>query len=138
MTTTPVVEARGLSKRYGPTVALDHADLTVLSGQTHALVGRNGAGKSTLVSILTGLNAPDSGSLRLSGEPAPRPADRDAWRARVACVYQKSTIIGDLSVAENLFLNRQGSGLISWGGLRRKARDLLDAWEVDVDVRVPA
>src|SRR5436305_14186778 len=100
MTTTPVVEARGLCRRYGPTVALDHADLTVLPGQTHALVGRNGAGKSTLVSILTGLNQADSGSLLLSGAPAPRPADRDAWRSLVACVYQKSTIIGDLSVAE--------------------------------------
>jgi simple sugar transport system ATP-binding protein len=56
----------------------------------------------------------------------------------VACVYQKSTVIPSLSVAENLFLNRQGSGLISWGTLRRRARELLAAWDVDVDVRAPA
>src|SRR5919199_6247649 len=105
--TVPVAEASQLVKRYGATVALDHAGITILPGQTHALVGRNGAGKSTLVSILTGLTEPDSGTVRLNGEPAPALADRDAWRARVACVYQRSTIIPELSVAENLFLNRQ-------------------------------
>ena len=51
----PVVQASGITKRFGPTVALRDADLVVHRGETHALVGRNGAGKSTLVSILTGL-----------------------------------------------------------------------------------
>src|SRR5687767_6995258 len=93
---TPVVEAIGVTKRYGSTVALDDAGITVRAGETHALVGRNGAGKSTLVAILTGLQAPDSGSITFSGAPAPRPSDRDAWRRHVACVYQKSTIIPEL------------------------------------------
>jgi simple sugar transport system ATP-binding protein len=92
-----------VSKRYGETVALDRAHITIEQGEAHALVGRNGAGKSTLVSILTGLQAPDDGEVRFSGVPAPRLPDRDAWRARVACVYQKSTIIPELTVAENLF-----------------------------------
>jgi simple sugar transport system ATP-binding protein len=139
----PVAAAHAISKRFGVTVALDEVSLEVTGGQVHALVGRNGAGKSTLVSVLTGLATPDSGTVEFGGEPAPPVADREAWRNRVACVYQKSTVIPSLSVAENLFLNRQslnrqGSGLISWGALRRRARDLLDAWEVDVDVRVPA
>ncbi|MGH3377792.1 MAG: sugar ABC transporter ATP-binding protein, partial [Actinoallomurus sp.] len=129
---------RAVSKRFGVTVALDEVSLAVAGGQVHGLVGRNGAGKSTLVSVLTGLVAPDAGTVEFAGEPAPPQADREAWRSRVACVYQKSTVIPSLSVAENLFLNRQGDGLISWGALRRRARDLLDAWEVDVDVRVPA
>ena len=92
------------------------AHIRVLPGESHALVGRNGAGKSTLVGILTGLRAPDSGEIRFSGEPAPPVSDRDAWRPRVACVYQHSTIIPDLTVAENLFVNRQPTerGLISW------------------------
>jgi simple sugar transport system ATP-binding protein len=134
----PVAAVHAITKRFGMTVALDEVSLEVTGGQVHALVGRNGAGKSTLVSVLTGLVAPDSGTVEFGGEPAPAIADREAWRSRVACVYQKSTIIPSLSVAENLFLNRQGSGLISWGGLRRRARDLLDAWEVDVDVRATA
>ncbi len=132
--TAPAVAARGVSKRYGATVALDSAGISVRAGETHALVGRNGAGKSTLVSILTGLQRPDSGDVRFDGAPAPAPADRDAWRQRVACVYQKSTIIPTLTVAENLFLNRQaGRGPIDWRGLRRRAADLLSGYGVAVD-----
>jgi simple sugar transport system ATP-binding protein len=137
----PVAEATGVTKRYGPTVALDHAGITVQPGETHALVGRNGAGKSTLVAILTGLQAADSGSVTFSGAPAPRLSDRDAWRQRVACVYQKSTIIPELTVAENLLLNRYDrgrGGLISWRASRRRAQELLAAWSVDVDVRARA
>ncbi|MFF3663918.1 sugar ABC transporter ATP-binding protein [Streptomyces olivochromogenes] len=137
----PVVEATGIVKRFGPTVALNGARITIRPGETHALVGRNGAGKSTLVSVLTGLQAPDEGTITFGGEPAPRPADRDAWRQRVACVYQKSTIIPTLTVAENLFLHRHDHGrsrLISWQATRRRAQELLATWSVDVDPHTPA
>ena len=99
--------------------------MRVLAGQSHALVGRNGAGKSTLVALLTGLRAPDAGEIRFSGTPAPPLSDRQAWRRHVACVYQHSTIIPDLSVGENLFVNRHPSrrGFISWSTLRREARE---------------
>ncbi|MFF0311210.1 sugar ABC transporter ATP-binding protein [Streptosporangium sp. NPDC004379] len=136
-----MAEAEGVTKRYGETVALNGAHITIMPGQAHALVGRNGAGKSTLVSILTGLQAPDEGRVRFAGAAAPRLTDRDAWRRRVACVYQKSTIIPELTVAENLYLNRHertGLGLIGWKSLWRKAADLLQAWSVEVDVRRPA
>ncbi|MCU7730066.1 sugar ABC transporter ATP-binding protein [Actinoplanes sp. KI2] len=141
MVEPPVVEVTGVTKRYGPTVALDGVDLVVAPGQTHALVGRNGAGKSTLVSILTGLQAPDAGRVTFGGRPAPRLADRDAWRQLVACVYQKSTISPALTVAENLFLNRYDrgrTGLINWSATRRRAGELLAAWSVDVDPRALA
>ncbi|PRY36755.1 sugar ABC transporter ATP-binding protein [Umezawaea tangerina] len=137
----PVAEATGVTKRFGSTAALLEASIRIEEGQTHALVGRNGAGKSTLVSILTGLQAADEGAVAFGGEPAPRLTDRDAWRRRVACVYQKSTIIPELTVAENLFLNRHDrgrGGLISWRTVRERARELLETWSVDVDVRVPA
>ncbi|QFZ20934.1 sugar ABC transporter ATP-binding protein [Saccharothrix syringae] len=140
-TTTPVAEARGITKRFGSTVALRGASIRVEAGQVHALVGRNGAGKSTLVSVLTGLRAPDEGEVAFGGEPAPRLADRAAWRRRVACVYQRSTIIPGLTVAENLFLNRYDrgrTGLIDWRTVHRRARELLETWSVDVDVRTPA
>ncbi|MER5641408.1 sugar ABC transporter ATP-binding protein [Kitasatospora sp. NPDC002227] len=132
----PVVEADGISKRFGATVALSHARIRVAAGESHALVGRNGAGKSTLVSILTGLQPADTGTLHFDGVPAPAPGDTDAWRSRVACVYQRSTIIPALSVAENLFLNRHsGGGLrpISWRNLRRRAAELLGEYGVEVD-----
>jgi len=133
----PIAEAVGVSKRYGATVALSNAHIRVLPGESHALVGRNGAGKSTLVGILTGLREPDSGEVRFRGEPAPPIADREGWRQRVACVYQHSTIIPDLTVAENLFINRQPlrRGFISWNTLWRDARQVLDRWNVSVSER---
>ncbi|WP_330285645.1 sugar ABC transporter ATP-binding protein [Streptomyces sp. NBC_00576] len=137
----PVAEATGISKRFGATVALRDARITVAPGEAHALVGRNGAGKSTLVSILTGLQQPDTGNLRFAGEPAPAVGDIDAWRSRVACVYQRSTIIGDLTVAENLFLNRQSAGAaqpIRWKQLRRRAEELLGEYGVAVDASARA
>ncbi|MFJ1796077.1 sugar ABC transporter ATP-binding protein [Kitasatospora griseola] len=132
----PVVEADGISKRFGATVALSDARISVAPGESHALVGRNGAGKSTLVSVLTGLQHPDTGTLRFNGEPAPASGDTDAWRSRVACVYQRSTIIPALTVAENLFLDRQSTGAlrpISWKRLRHRASELLAEYGVDVD-----
>jgi len=131
----PAVAAHGITKRYGATTALDDAEITIRHGETHALVGRNGAGKSTLVSILTGLQRADAGEVFFDGVPAPSLSGRDAWRRLVACVYQKSTIIGTLTVAENLFLNRQqgARGLIDWRGLRRRAGELLDRYGVAID-----
>ncbi|MFG2517869.1 sugar ABC transporter ATP-binding protein [Streptomyces sp. NPDC048527] len=132
----PLVEASGIAKRYGPTIALQDGSLTVLPGESHALVGRNGAGKSTLVTVLTGLQAPDAGTLLFDGEPAPPLSDRDAWRAKVACVYQKPTVVPELTVAENLFINRQpGSrrGFFSWRKLQEEAAQVLDTWDIHVD-----
>ncbi|MFJ9537421.1 sugar ABC transporter ATP-binding protein [Streptomyces sp. NPDC101225] len=131
----PLAEARDVVRRYGPTTALADGRLTVLAGESHALVGRNGAGKSTLVRVLTGLEAPDAGTVRFDGEPAPPLADRDAWRRKVACVYQHPTVVPELTVAENLFINRQPlhRGFISWRRLRSEAAELLGTWDVRVD-----
>ncbi|MFI6879787.1 sugar ABC transporter ATP-binding protein [Streptomyces sp. NPDC050400] len=132
----PLVEATGIAKRYGPTVALADGRLTVRAGESHALVGRNGAGKSTLVTVLTGLQAPDAGTLLFDGEPAPPLGDREAWRAKVACVYQKPTVVPELTVAENLFINRQPDsrrGFFSWKKLRTEAERLLHTWDIHVD-----
>jgi simple sugar transport system ATP-binding protein len=139
----PVAQAIGVSKHFGATVALNDVGLTVAPGEAHALVGRNGAGKSTLVSILTGLQRADAGQVLFGGVPAPPITERNAWRTHVACVYQKSTIIPTISVAENLYLNRQdsvsgGQRLISWKALRTKASELLATWNIDVDPRVEA
>src|SRR3984957_12969165 len=133
----PIVEAIGVSKRYGATVALSDARLRVFPGESHGLVGRNGAGKSTLVGILTGLRGPDSGEIRFRGEPAPTISDREGWRQRVACVYQHSTIIPDLTVAENLFINRQPlrRGFINRSPLGGAPRGVLDRWGVSVSER---
>ncbi|MEE1740856.1 sugar ABC transporter ATP-binding protein [Streptomyces sp. BE147] len=131
----PAVRATGIVKRFGPTVALDGVGLTVRPGESHALVGRNGAGKSTLVSVLTGLHRADEGAVTFDGEPSPAFGDTAAWQSRIACVYQKSMVVPDLTVAENLFLNRfdDKARWISWGRLRRRAETLLAEYGVRVD-----
>src|SRR5437588_567657 len=132
-----VGEAENVSKSFGETRALVDVSLTVQPGECHALVGRNGAGKSTLVTLFTGLNRPDRGAIRLAGEAAPSLADRGAWLARVACVYQRSMVVPPLTVAENVFLNRpvQGEGaVINWRRMRAEAHELMLEWGFDIDV----
>ncbi len=132
-----VGEAEHVSKSFGETAALVDVSLNVMAGECHGLVGRNGAGKSTLVSLLTGLARPDRGFIRLAGEPAPGLADRGAWLARVACVYQRSMVVPPLTVAENVFLNRPAGGqgsLTNWRRMRAEARELMLEWGFDVDV----
>ena len=133
----PLVETRAVSKRYGTTLALDNVSMKINAGNSIALVGRNGAGKSTMVRLLTGLDRPDAGEVRFAGAPAPDVSARAQWRSRVACVYQKSTIIPELTVGENLFLNDQpGSrfGNIRWREVRQLGRKELDLWGLKVDV----
>ncbi|GGP49434.1 sugar ABC transporter ATP-binding protein [Streptomyces melanogenes] len=138
MSAAPALDARGIVKRFGPTLALDSVALTVRPGESHALVGRNGAGKSTLVGVVTGLHRQDAGTVAFGGAPAPAFGDRAAWQAKVACVYQQSMVVPDLTVAENLFLNRFEGGPIRWGRLRRRAADLLAEYGVNVDPDVRA
>jgi simple sugar transport system ATP-binding protein len=133
----PVGEADHVSKSFGETRALVDVTLDVRPGECHGLVGRNGAGKSTLVSLLTGLSRPDRGSVRLAGQPAPGLADRGAWLARAACVYQRSMVVPPLTVAENVFLNRPTSGndsLVNWRAMRGRAHELMLDWGFDIDV----
>ncbi|MBV8472917.1 MAG: sugar ABC transporter ATP-binding protein [Hyphomicrobiales bacterium] len=132
-----LVELAGVSKRFGMSQALSNVSMRVPAGDSRALVGRNGAGKSTLVGVLTGILAPDAGHVRFGGHDAPGLADRRQWRDRVACVYQKPTLIPTLTVAENLLLNAQPAGRlgqIRWGAVRREAERVLAGWGMEVDV----
>lgn len=136
-----VGEVVDVSKRFGASQAIRNVSLAVSARESRALVGRNGAGKSTLVAMLTGLIAPDSGRIRLAGQDAPGINEREKWCDRVACVYQKSTLIPGLTVAENLFLNShptRASGWINWSRLRREAESVLEEWGLEVDVDLEA
>src|ERR1700738_2506561 len=129
--------AQGVWKAFGETQALRDVSIEVETGECHGLVGRNGAGKSTLVAILTGLIRPDRGSVRLGSESAPALADRATWQRQVACVYQKSMMVPDLTVAENVFLNRATAndhGIINWRAMRSRARQVMLDWGFDLDV----
>jgi simple sugar transport system ATP-binding protein len=99
---TPSLELRRISKRFGQTVALSEANLVVLPGEIHALLGENGAGKSTLVAIAAGRLPADSGEILRSGSPVAFRRPRDARGAGLALVPQHDLLIGAASVAGNL------------------------------------
>jgi simple sugar transport system ATP-binding protein len=134
-----LLEVRGISKSFGAVRALQDVDFTLRAGEIHALLGENGAGKSTLIKVVTGVFARDAGIVRLGGEEvAPRSA-REALDAGIATVYQEVNLLPNLSVAQNLFLDRQPMrfGIVREGEMRRRARLLLADFGLDIDVAAP-
>jgi len=103
----PLLEARGVSKRYGNVLALDGADFTVLPGEVVALIGDNGAGKSTLVKTLSGAIRPDSGEILIGGKPVRMASPLDARVHGIETVYQDLALAPDLDAAANLHLGRE-------------------------------
>ena len=136
----PVLEARGVTKRFAGVTALDSVDFAVRPGESLALMGENGAGKSTLIKVLTGVYQPDDGELLLGGVPAKFARPLDAQRSGVSTIYQEVNLIPLMSVAQNIFLGREPRnrfGLINFPRMYADARGLLDVYGIDVDVRRP-
>ncbi len=132
MTSAPDLRIRGLRKVYGPTIALEGADLDVRAGAVHAVIGENGAGKSTLVKILAGLVVPDAGTAEIGGDAADLGSPRDAQRAGVATAFQELSLAPDLTVGENLSLPRPPQnrlGIVSRRASMQAAQDALHEWE---------
>jgi fructose transport system ATP-binding protein len=105
--TAPVLEARGLVKKYGQVVALNGTDFDLLPGEILAIIGDNGAGKSTLIKALSGALQPDAGEIRLGGEPVHFRSPRDARAAGIETVYQDLAVAPALDIASNVFLGRE-------------------------------
>jgi ribose transport system ATP-binding protein len=103
---TPLLEARGLAKSFGPVQALRSGDLGVEPGEVHALLGANGAGKSTLVKLLTGVIRPDAGTVTVGGASVRVSSPAQAARLGLAPVFQDPALLPDLTVAQNLRLTR--------------------------------
>jgi rhamnose transport system ATP-binding protein len=95
------------AKSFDAVQALIDASISLYAGEAHALVGENGAGKSTLVKILAGVHQPDSGTLRIDGQPVVLAGPLDARQAGISIIYQEPTLFPDLTVAENIFMGRQ-------------------------------
>jgi simple sugar transport system ATP-binding protein len=127
----PLVEMTGVDKRFGSTLALSGVDLSLRPGQCLGLVGRNGAGKSTIVSILSGVETPDAGTVRFAGAPTPRVGDVTRWREWIATVFQHSMVVPELSVAENVFLGSTDR-FVSWREMRTQTREVMRDWGYDI------
>src|SRR5215469_691809 len=100
----PVLELRGITKRFPGIVANDHIDLDLRRGEVHALLGENGAGKSTLMNVLYGLYKPDEGEILLNGEEVVLKSAKDAIGRGIGMVHQHFMLIPVMTVAENIVL----------------------------------
>jgi fructose transport system ATP-binding protein len=103
----PVLQARGIVKRFGHVTALAGADFDLYPAEVLAVIGDNGAGKSTLIKVLSGALHPDEGELLLDGEPVQFRTPLDARRAGIETVYQDLAVAPALDIASNLFLGRE-------------------------------
>jgi erythritol transport system ATP-binding protein len=132
-----LMQATGVEKAFGQTLALTGVDFTVYRGCVNALVGENGAGKSTLMGILAGIHQPSRGGLSLHGQPLQVDSPRDATERGIRIIHQELQFFPDLSVAENIFA---GSELSAHGNVRlreqeRRAAELLARLDQSISPR---
>ncbi|MGI6110829.1 MAG: sugar ABC transporter ATP-binding protein [Bilifractor sp.] len=134
-----LVEMKNIVKTFPGVVALDHASLTLRSGEIHALMGENGAGKSTIIKCLTGVYERDSGDVYVKGVEGNVycHSTMDAQKIGIATVYQEVNLCPNLSVAENLYIGREPRTkvhTIDWRTMNRQAKELMERMKIEVDV----
>jgi len=135
----PVVEMKGISKRFPGVVALDSVDLEIQPGEVVALAGENGAGKSTLMKVLGGLHQPDSGQIRIDNQLVTIRSVADAISRGIGFIHQELNILDNLNVAGNVFLGREPV----WGGPlrlidRRKIHSQTNGYLERLGLNVPS
>jgi general nucleoside transport system ATP-binding protein len=138
---TPVLELRGITKRFPGVLANDSVDLDLQRGEIHALLGENGAGKSTLMNILYGLYRPDEGEILLQGRRVSFSSAKEAIEAGIGMVHQHFMLIPVMTVAENIVLGHEpvrGGIFLDEGAARRRVEDVATSFKfaVDPDARV--
>jgi ribose transport system ATP-binding protein len=138
-TGAPVLEVESVSKSFPGVRALQEVSLRLAPGEVRALVGENGAGKSTLIKVMTGVYQADAGEVRFGGRPVRFASPLEAQQAGISTIYQEVNLVPLMSVARNLFLNREPRrfGLIDTATMRRQAREILREYGVEVNVSRP-
>jgi simple sugar transport system ATP-binding protein len=132
----PVLELRGITKRFPGIVANDHIDLDLRRGEVHALLGENGAGKSTLMNVLYGLYKPDEGEILLNGEEVVLKSAKDAIGRGIGMVHQHFMLIPVMTVAENIVLADEPTYagiMLDEKAAAARVRDLAAQSKFDVD-----
>jgi simple sugar transport system ATP-binding protein len=130
------LELRGITKRFGSLVANDHIDLVVNSGEIHALLGENGAGKSTLMNVLYGLYTAEEGDIVLDGVVHKFKGPGDAMAAGIGMVHQHFMLIPVFTVAENVVLGHEPTGVLDTLDLdtaRKRVREISDRFGFEID-----
>jgi simple sugar transport system ATP-binding protein len=129
----PVLELRGITKRFGDLVANDGIDIDVRGGEVHALLGENGAGKTTVMRIAYGLTSADGGEIRVDGRPLTVRSPRDAIGAGIGMVTQHFALVAPMSVAENLALGRSRGLRLDLAEARRRGATAAERFGIRVD-----
>ncbi|MBT3389930.1 MAG: ABC transporter ATP-binding protein [Chloroflexi bacterium] len=132
----PILELRGITKRFPGVLANDHIDLTLEKGEIHALLGENGAGKSTLMNILYGLYAPDEGEIFVNGQKIVVTSPRDAIAAGVGMVHQHFMLIPVFTVTENVMLGDESlrmGGLLDRRSAAKRIREISEQYRLEVN-----
>lgn len=134
-----IVRMEGIYKSFPGVQALEDVDFNLRPGEIHALVGENGAGKSTLIKVLTGVERPDRGTLRLEGKEVIIRSPLHAQTMGISTVYQEVNLCPNLTVAENVMIGREPMrfGSIHWKAMNEHTREILHGLDVDVDVTQP-
>ncbi len=135
----PVLDISGVSKAFPGVQALDNVSMDLRPGEIHALIGENGAGKSTLIKIITGVERPDGGVVRLHDEATHFTSPRDAMAAGIGAVHQERNLITRFTVGENIMLERPPArmGLVDFDRVHTEARRWLDLLDLPIDPRTP-
>lgn len=112
MAQTPLIEMKGITKKFGSVTANDHVSLKLNAGEIHALLGENGSGKSTLMNVLMGIYKPNSGEIFYKGHKAPLKSPKSAAALGLGMVHQHFALIPPLTVAENIYLGLDSCGFL--------------------------
>jgi ribose transport system ATP-binding protein len=139
-TTTPLLEMKGISKRFPGVVALNNVSLEACPGEIVALMGENGAGKSTLMKILGGVHQPDAGEIRIGGEAITIHSVNDSMRMGIGFIHQELNVLPNLDVAANVFLGREPRfggflNLVDRRKIEGETEKLLNRLDVEVSPR---
>jgi simple sugar transport system ATP-binding protein len=132
MNAGPIISLENATKRYGGIAALDGVTFDLYSGEIHALAGENGAGKSTLCKLIAGVVVPSEGVIRVDGEAVNFTAPKDASRRGISMVYQETSLVPQLTVAQNIVLGRERT-FNSVRKVRNAARQVLQRLNFNVD-----
>ena len=136
MQQNPIISLKNVHKFFGGVSVLNGVDFNLQKGSVHALVGQNGAGKSTMMKILTGVYTCDSGAIYIDGSKVKMNSYSDAVSHGISLIFQELSLIPTLTVAENIFLNREilEGPFLDKKSMERKAHELLQSLDIDVDV----
>lgn len=132
----PVLELRGITKRFPGVLANDHIDLSLEKGEIHALLGENGAGKTTLMNILYGLYQPDEGQIFVNGKKLIVHSPTDAINAGIGMVHQHFMLIPVFTVTENVVLGDEmtkAAGVLDRSAASAKVKKISEAYQLAVN-----